>query len=145
MENITDLLFSDTILPEIAPSRATAASLCVCGGQIQRIISGCTRPAVQGREVQQWASLGSLFVCFIKNGHQPGIDFCLRHFLHNISSLSEILKIQPSMERIQFSLDCIACSGHPSIYSYSTTKMPSIEPHICLTMFLIYIFLFLNA
>lgn len=49
------------------------------------------------------------------------------------------------MEIMQFSLDCITCNGHPSIYRYSNTKMPSIEPHICLTMFLINIFLFLNA
>lgn len=56
------------------------------------IISGCTRPVWQGREVQQWASLRSVFVCFIKNGHRPSIGFCLDHVFHNVSCLLEKLK-----------------------------------------------------
>lgn len=46
------------------------------------------------------ASLKSLFVCFIKNGHRPSIDI-----LHNISSLPETLKIKPSMAAVQSRLD----------------------------------------
>lgn len=49
------------------------------------------------------------------------------------------------MEIIQFSLDGVVSNGRPSIYSWSNPKMLSIEPYICLKVFLINIFSFLNA